>query len=92
MSGPDSAEMRFVWIDCEVCHVISPFSSKMTGLNLGKDKIIEIAAVITNKDLKLLDPHGFERVIHCPESMMTSMDEWCTEQHRKVILQPNLFH
>ena len=63
----------------------------MTGLNLGKDKIIEIAAIITNKDLNLLDPQGFERVIHCPKSMMNNMDEWCTEQHGKVLLGPNLF-
>jgi oligoribonuclease len=61
------------------------FLQKMTGLNLDKDKIIEISALITNKDLDLLDPQGFERVIHCPESMMNRMNEWCTEQHRKVL-------
>jgi oligoribonuclease (3'-5' exoribonuclease) len=60
----------------------------MTGLNLGKDKIIEIAAIITNKDLDILDSQGFERVIHCPENMMNNMDEWCTEQHGKVQLGP----
>lgn len=57
----------------------------MTGLDLGKDKIIEISAVITNKDLNPIDPQGFERVIHCPASMMNRMNEWCTEQHGKVI-------
>lgn len=57
----------------------------MTGLNLGIDKIIEISAVITNENLDILDRQGFERVIHCPESMMNSMDEWCTKQHKKVL-------
>ena len=56
----------------------------MTGLVLGQDKIIEIAAIITDQDLNPLDPRGFERVIHCPENRMKSMGEWCTEQHAKV--------
>ena len=58
---------------------------KMTGLNLGVDKIIEIAAIITNSELEIVDPQGFERVIHCSEEVMKNMGEWCTEQHRNVL-------
>lgn len=57
----------------------------MTGLELGKDKIIEIAAVITDKFLQPVDPEGFERVIHRSESEMTAMGQWCIEHHGKVI-------
>jgi hypothetical protein len=59
----------------------------MTGLAVGKDKIIEVAAIITDKDLVSLD-EGFERVIHCDESIMNGMDEWCTEHHRDVLPPP----
>lgn len=57
----------------------------MTGLNLGKDKIIEISALITDQNLDIVDPQGFERIIHCSETMMNNMDQWCTEQHGKVM-------
>jgi hypothetical protein len=56
----------------------------MTGLVAGKDKIIEIAAIITDKDLVPLEEEGFERIIHCDEEIMNGMDEWCTEHHRDV--------
>ena len=55
----------------------------MTGLQAGKDKIIEVAAIITDKNLKPLH-EGFEKVIHCPEEIMNNMDEWCTAHHRDV--------
>ena len=55
----------------------------MTGLAVGKDKIIEVAALITNKELIPFD-EGFERIVHCDESIMNGMDEWCTEHHRDV--------
>jgi oligoribonuclease (3'-5' exoribonuclease) len=63
---------------------VSTFLQKMTGLNLGVDKIIEIAVIVTNSELEIVDPQGFERVIHCPEEVMKNMGEWCTEQHRNV--------
>ena len=60
----------------------------MTGLVAGKDKIIEIAAIITDKDLIPLEEEGFERIIHCDEEIMNGMDEWCTEHHRDVCPLP----
>lgn len=56
----------------------------MTGLAVGKDKIIEVAAIVTDKELVPFD-EGFERVIHCDEDIMNGMDEWCTEHHRDVL-------
>ena len=67
-------------------------TSKMTGLNLAKDKIIEIAALITDKHLNLLDPEGFERVIYCPESTLAGMDEWCIEHHGNVPIILKFFY
>lgn len=55
----------------------------MTGLKVGHDKIIEVAAIITDKNLRPLH-EGFERIIHCSEEMMNGMDEWCTDHHGKV--------
>lgn len=55
----------------------------MTGLTVGKDRIIEIAAIITDKHLKPFH-EGFEKVVHCPEEIMNGMDEWCTEHHGNV--------
>jgi Exonuclease len=55
----------------------------MTGLTVGTDRIIEVAAIITDKHLKPFD-EGFERVVHCPEEIMNNMDEWCTEHHGNV--------
>jgi len=58
-----------VWIDCE-----------MTGLNPRTDKILEIAVLITNGDLQLVDD-GLEFVIRTDKESLDKMDEWCTKQH-----------
>ncbi|KZP04467.1 ribonuclease H-like protein [Athelia psychrophila] len=59
-----------VWIDCE-----------MTGLDSRKDKILEIAVIITNGDLEMVD-EGIEYVIRTEKQYLDGMDEWCTNQHR----------
>jgi len=58
-----------VWIDCE-----------MTGLNPKTDRIIEIAVLITNGDLELVD-EGIQFVIRTEQEVLDRMDEWCTNQH-----------
>lgn len=58
-----------VWIDCE-----------MTGLDPSKDKILEIAVLITNGNLDLVDD-GIEYVIRTDKKYLDGMDEWCTKQH-----------
>ncbi|TRM69121.1 ribonuclease H-like domain-containing protein [Schizophyllum amplum] len=60
-----------VWVDCE-----------MTGLDFKKDKIIEIAVLITNGNLDIVD-EGIEFVVRTEKSILDGMDEWCTNQHGK---------
>lgn len=61
--------MNLVWIDLE-----------MTGLDPDSDLIIEIATVVTDKDLNVL-AEGPVMAIHQPDSVLAAMDEWNTRQH-----------
>ena len=65
MTSPDV----LVWIDCE-----------MTGLDLELDEIVEVAVVITDYDLKPLDP-GFNIVIKPDQSALDHMGEFVTQMH-----------
>lgn len=58
-----------VWIDCE-----------MTGLDLKKDRIIEIACLITDCQLNLI-AEGPTIIINQPDSLLGNMDAWCTKTH-----------
>ncbi|KAF8622716.1 hypothetical protein AX15_006807 [Amanita polypyramis BW_CC] len=58
-----------VWIDCE-----------MTGLDPSKDKLLEIAVIITNGDLERLDD-GVNLVIHQEKEILDNMNPWCINQH-----------
>jgi oligoribonuclease len=60
---------NLIWIDLE-----------MTGLDPQNDVIIEIATVITDKDLKLL-AEGPVLAIHQSEGIMAAMDGWNQKQH-----------
>ncbi len=60
-----------VWIDCE-----------MTGLDLGSDKLIEIAAVVTDADLNILGD-GIDVVIHAEDAALSSMIDVVTEMHTR---------
>ncbi|GBE81295.1 hypothetical protein SCP_0310220 [Sparassis crispa] len=68
----DFAAGPLVWIDCE-----------MTGLDPRADKILEIAVLITNGNLELVD-EGIEFVIHTDQAVLDRMGEWCTRQHGNV--------
>jgi oligoribonuclease len=61
---------RLVWIDCE-----------MTGLDLEIDELVEIAVVVTDFELRVLDP-GFQIVIKPDASALENMGEFVTEMHR----------
>lgn len=63
--------LNLIWIDLE-----------MTGLSPEKDRIIEIATVVTDKDLNILG-EGPVYAISQPQAMLDSMDEWNTRQHGK---------
>ncbi|KAI6094624.1 ribonuclease H-like domain-containing protein [Pisolithus croceorrhizus] len=58
-----------VWVDCE-----------MTGLDSKKDKLLEIAVLITNGNLELVDD-GLQFVIKTENSALDNMDEWCKTHH-----------
>ncbi|KAF3090312.1 hypothetical protein TWF706_009945 [Orbilia oligospora] len=68
-----------VWIDCE-----------MTGLNPPQDKLLQIACYITDSQLTLLEPTGFEVVISRPQSLLSQMDDWCTTTHTSTGLIPRV--
>ncbi|ORX81100.1 ribonuclease H-like protein [Basidiobolus meristosporus CBS 931.73] len=52
----------------------------MTGLDLSKDHIIELAILITDGQLNVI-AEGPELIIHYPKEVMDDMNEWCVNQH-----------
>src|SRR2546423_757516 len=52
----------------------------MTGLDLGRDKLIEVAAVVTGPDLKLLD-EGIDVIIHADDEALGGMVEVVRAMH-----------
>jgi oligoribonuclease len=60
---------NLIWIDLE-----------MTGLNPDKDRIIEIATVVTDKELTVLE-EGPVCAIHQSDEVLAGMDDWNTRQH-----------
>ena len=62
---------ELVWIDCE-----------MTGLDLGSDKLIEIAVLVTDGELNILGD-GVDVVIHADDSALDSMIDVVTEMHTR---------
>ncbi|MEV7328853.1 oligoribonuclease [Micromonospora sp. NPDC093244] len=60
-----------VWIDCE-----------MTGLDLGSDKLIEVAALVTDPNLNVLGD-GVDVVIHADEAALEAMPEIVQTMHAK---------
>ncbi len=60
---------NLIWIDLE-----------MTGLDPQNDVIIEIASVVTDKDLNVL-AEGPVLAVHQPEEALARMDDWNKKQH-----------
>lgn len=60
---------NLIWIDLE-----------MTGLDTDNDHIIEIATIITDSQLNILE-EGPIIAIHQPDEVLNAMDEWNTKQH-----------
>ena len=60
-----------MWIDCE-----------MTGLDLSKDKLIEIAALVTDSELNILG-EGVDIVIHAEDDALANMPAVVTAMHAK---------
>ena len=62
---------NLIWIDLE-----------MTGLDTVNDEIIEIATIVTDKELNIL-AEGPMIAIHLAKSRLDQMDEWNQNQHGK---------
>ena len=52
----------------------------MTGLDPNKERIIEIATIVTDKELNIL-AEGPALVVNQSKQVMNSMDDWCTQHH-----------
>src|ERR1700716_9372 len=62
---------HLVWVDCE-----------MTGLDLGKDALSEIAALVTDANLKVLG-NGVDVVIHADDAVLDGMPDVVRDMHAK---------
>ncbi|NUP25489.1 MAG: oligoribonuclease [Nocardia sp.] len=60
-----------VWMDCE-----------MTGLDLATDKLIEVAALVTDSDLNVLGD-GVDIVIHADDAALAAMPEVVADMHAR---------
>ena len=64
-----AASEHIVWIDCE-----------MTGLDPEIDELVEVAVVVTDFDLNVLDP-GFQVVIKPSQRALENMNDFVTKMH-----------
>ncbi len=69
--APASADDRLVWIDLE-----------MTGLDLERHRIVEIAVLVTDAQLELLTD-GLDLVVHQPPAALAQMDDFVRKMHTK---------
>ncbi len=58
-----------MWIDCE-----------MTGLDITKDVLVEIAVLVTDSELNILDD-GVDLVIHADDAVLDTMPDVVREMH-----------
>ncbi|XP_015796002.1 uncharacterized protein LOC107372307 [Tetranychus urticae] len=79
MDMPDETKLHYyethpdiVWADCE-----------MSGLDINKDYLLEIAIIITDSDLNELATLG-PLVIKTDPHILSNMDDWCTRNHTKT--------
>jgi oligoribonuclease len=72
----DTARDRLVWLDLE-----------MTGLELSRHTIVEIALLVTDSELEIVD-EGIDLVVHQPPEAMAEMDDFVRKMHTKSGLLP----
>ncbi len=69
MTEREVKDDKLVWIDCE-----------MTGLELGRDALIEIAVLVTDSELNVLD-EGLDIVIQCADDVLETMVPFVQQMH-----------
>jgi len=62
---------HLIWIDME-----------MTGLDPDRDRVLEIAAIVTDKNLERV-AEGPVLVVHQPDAVLQAMDKWNQSTHGK---------
>ena len=60
---------HLIWIDCE-----------MTGLDLEKDALVEIAVLVTDSELNIIG-EGIDLVIHASPDHLAGMNDFVREMH-----------
>ena len=60
---------NLIWVDCE-----------MTGLDLNKDLLVEIAVLVTDSQLEILG-EGVDLVIHASPEALEGMNDFVREMH-----------
>jgi len=60
-----------VWIDLE-----------MTGLDVERHRIVEIASMVTDKDLQIIE-EGPDIAISQPKEVLAAIDSWSATQHQR---------
>ena len=64
-----TSEQNLIWVDLE-----------MTGLDPFSDRILEIATIVTDSQLRIL-AEGPVIAVHQPEEILLAMDDWNQEHH-----------
>ncbi|ERG63396.1 hypothetical protein L332_02885 [Agrococcus pavilionensis RW1] len=75
-----AAADRIVWIDCE-----------MTGLDPTVDELVEVAVVVTDFELRVLDP-GLQVVIKPSDAALEQMNDFVRQMHATSGLDAELEH
>lgn len=65
-------DWNLIWVDLE-----------MTGLDVRKEMIIEMATIVTDSDLNII-AEGPNLIIHQNDEILASMNDWVTQQHTKT--------
>src|SRR6478672_9883793 len=75
MPRPEMSD-RLVWIDLE-----------MTGLDTARHTIVEIAVLVTDSELELVD-EGIDVIVHASPEELAKMDDFVRNMHTKSGLLP----
>ena len=68
---PEPAQGRLVWLDLE-----------MTGLDVARHVIVEVAVLVTDSNLEALD-EGLDVVVHQPPAALAEMDDFVRAMHTR---------